>query len=204
MSLSETIKIDNETVLVLLFKISDYILSNKDLLIMADSFSVQDSDIDCVSEQYLHEHCLGKDIDFAEYENVINLSKVEDRNLEKLINNLKHYLGVNDLSIAALYPKNSKLSWHHNGNAAGDAVLFSYSIDGKGYFRYYDKSTNAVIDVMDDIGWFAKLVSYGDPKLVDTPAWHCAETENYRISIGFKIPKSYRKRLMEIMSNKGE
>jgi hypothetical protein len=203
MKLSESIKIDNPVILDLLSKISTYIINNKDLISMADEYQIRDSDTDCVSEKYLYEHCFNnvKQIDFAEYENAINLSKLDNKEITRLIDNLKHYIGVNDLSIAALYPKKSKLSWHHNGNAAGEAVLFSYSIDGNGFFRYYDKSTESIVDVPDSPGWFCKLVSYNDPNLYGVPAWHCASTENYRISVGFKIPIGYRKKLACVISN---
>jgi len=201
--MSVEVMINNKTLKILLSEISEYVLGNTKILQEADQFQLKDANDDCVSEQYLFDHCLNNDyktINFAEYQNALNLGTMKDPSLDKMVSKLKHYLGVSELGIFAFYPKNSKLSWHHNGNSAGNTILFSYSIDGKGFFRYYDYDTKSIVDMHDKVGWFAKWNTFKDPAITDKVFWHCAQTENYRISIGFGVPSRYKQRVLELIS----
>lgn len=190
----ETVLLNNKVVLKFLDSISEYILNNQDILRQAQEIPIERGNLDPTSDEYLYQECFKNpkgNYDFAEFQNVLNLQKIQDRDLHIKINLLKHYLQLNDVSIAALYPKNSNLSWHTNEGSAGAGILFSYSIDGDGCFRYYDDDKNMVIDLKDDIGWQAKLINFTNPKSTHKSLWHCARTTNYRLSIGYKIPYYY-------------
>ena len=200
---SRIIELKNKTVIKLLDDISTYVLTSESLVKEADNFPQTDSDLDCVSEKYLFEHCLTApltDMDWAEHQNAVNLGTVGDKGILQLITGLKHYLGLANLDGAAFYPKKSKLSWHHNANAAGYHLLFSYSIDGNGFFRYYDVENKAVVTVDDPIGWTAKINYFPDHALGRDVFWHCVGTENYRLSIGYTIPFNNVNRVLELLA----
>lgn len=200
---SEIIELKNKVVIKLLNQLSTYVLTSESLLEAADSFPQTDSDLDCISEKYLFEHCLNApitDMDYAEHQNAVNLGTIGDVGAAKLIQGLKHYLELANLDGAAFYPKNSKLSWHHNSNAAGYHLLFSYSIDGKGFFRYYDVNRKSIITVDDPIGWTAKINYFPDHQLGREVFWHCVATENYRMSIGYTIPFNHVKRILDLLA----
>lgn len=187
----ETIPLNNKVVLRSLDSISEYILTNQDILKRAGEIPIERKDLDPTSDEYLYQICFQNpkdNYDFAEFQNILDLLKVQDNSLHIKINLLKHYLQLNDVSIAALYPKHSNLSWHTNEGSAGPGILFTYSIDGDGCFRYYDNDKNIIVDLKDTAGWQAKLVYFTNPKTPHKSLWHCARTTNYRISIGYKIP----------------
>lgn len=101
---------------------------------------------------------------------------------------LQNTLGAQANALCMLYPDEGYIGWHHNGNAPGYNVLFSYSQDGDGYFKYYDKEKNEVIYMYDKPGWNVKCGYY--PSEVREPKrvyWHAAYTKKARLSIAFII-----------------
>lgn len=106
----------------------------------------------------------------------------------KKLMRLQTTIGAPQNALCMLYPKSGYIGWHHNGNAPGYNVLFSYSQDGKGYFKYYDKDKDEVVYMYDKPGWNVKCGYY--PSEVQEPKriyWHSAYTENERLSIAFVI-----------------
>jgi hypothetical protein len=190
----EIIPLTNKVVLASLESISEYVFNNQHILKKTNDIPIERGELDPTSDEYLYQECFKnpkKDYSFAEFQNVLDLVKLQDDKLHFKINSLKHYLQLNDVSIAALYPKHSTLSWHTNEGSAGAGILFSYSIDGDGCFRYYDNDKNAIVDIKDTSGWQAKMIYFTDPKSMHKSLWHCARTSNYRLSIGYKIPYYY-------------
>jgi hypothetical protein len=190
----EILPIKNKIVLKSLDSISEYIFNNNDIMKKVENISIERGNLDPTSDEYLYQECFknpDRDYSFAEFQNVLDLLKSQDDKLHFKINSLKHYLQLNDVSIAALYPKHSTLSWHTNEGSAGAGILFSYSVDGDGCFRYYDNDKNVIVDIKDAKGWQAKIVYYTNPKSIHHSLWHCAKTGNYRLSVGYKIPYYY-------------
>jgi hypothetical protein len=200
---SKIIELNNKTAIKLLNDLSTYMLASETLLKAADDFPQTDSELDSISEKYLFEHCIPAPLTemyWGEHQNLINLGTYGDETILKMVNRLKHYLGLEKIDGIIFYPKDSKLSWHHNSNTAGHHLLFNYSIDGQGFFRYYDVGTKSIVTVDDSIGWTAKINYFPDHTLGKDVFWHCVGTENYRISIGFTIPFNYVNRIMELLA----
>lgn len=108
---------------------------------------------------------------------------------EKLIIRLQNTLGAQYKALAVVYPENGFIGWHHNGNAPGYNILFSYSSDGKGYFKYYDYLKDEIVYLHDKPGWNVKCGYYPDQhKEPNRVYWHAASTQSPRLSIAFVIP----------------
>lgn len=91
--------------------------------------------------------------------------------------------------LAAFYHKEGFIGWHHNGDVPGLNILFSYSQDGKGSFRYYDYKSKSIVKMIDKPGWNVKVGYYPDVKQEpENVFWHTADTINERLSIAFIIP----------------
>lgn len=101
---------------------------------------------------------------------------------------LANALGAQYRALSVIYPDDGYIGWHHNGNAAGYNVLFTYSQDGDGWFKYWDYDTKSIKVIQDDPGWNVKVGYY--PSQFDEPQrvyWHAARTTKTRISFGFII-----------------
>lgn len=101
---------------------------------------------------------------------------------------LTNFLGARSNAVALLYPPNGFLSWHHNGNAPGYNVLFSYSEDGNGSFDYWDQNKKEIVIMKDSPGWSVKVGRF--PGYVEGPKklfWHRAKTICPRITVAYVI-----------------
>jgi hypothetical protein len=106
----------------------------------------------------------------------------------KKLMRLQNTVGSAQNALCMLYPDDGYIGWHHNGNAPGYNVLFSYSQDGDGHFKYYDKEKDEVVYIYDKPGWNVKCGYY--PSEVKEPNrvyWHAASTKKARLSIAFVI-----------------
>lgn len=107
----------------------------------------------------------------------------------KKVMRLQNTVGSPSNALCVLYPENGYIGWHHNGNAPGYNILFSYTKDGDGHFKYYDREKDEVVYMYDKPGWNVKCGYYphekNEPKRV---YWHAAATKSPRLSIAFVIP----------------
>lgn len=109
-------------------------------------------------------------------------------NIRKKLLLVGNFLGTHQVALSMLYPDNGYIGWHHNGNAPGYNILFTYSQDGDGYFKYYDYKTESFVTINDNPGWNAKVGYYPDEKIQPEKVfWHCAETKLRRITIAFVV-----------------
>lgn len=194
------LNLTNPIVLSLLNNLSTYVFSNSEFLKEADNYPHIDSDLDCISNNYLNA-CMASNIEnyhCAEYENAINLGKKQDVTIDTFTKRLKHYLNVNKMDSLALYPKRAKLSWHHNANSPGYHLLFIYSIDGNGYFKHMDHDKN-LITLPDPKGWSCQLNYFTDPAVESPLIWHCVWSENYRLSTSFPLCRDQAKGIFNIL-----
>tara|TARA_B100001093_G_scaffold508198_1_gene569953 strand:+ start:23713 stop:24378 length:666 start_codon:yes stop_codon:yes gene_type:complete len=97
-------------------------------------------------------------------------------------------LGASNNSLACYYPKNGYIGWHHNANAHGYNVLFTYNDCNGGYFEEYDIKSDKYIRHKDGIGWTAKTGYFGSHREPEKKVWHCAANhKGRRITISYII-----------------
>ena len=98
------------------------------------------------------------------------------------------FLGTPVNALTMLYPDQGYIGWHHNGNAPGYNILITYSQDGQGRFKYYNKETQKIVVHEDPKGWSVKVGYYPDQRREkDRVYWHCAETTKARMSLAWVI-----------------
>jgi len=106
----------------------------------------------------------------------------------KLVGKIRDYIGAPFNALVMLYPENGFIGWHHNGNAPGYNILFSYSQDGDGDFRYWDREKEEIVMIEDRPGWNVKCGYYPcQRKEPDRVYWHAAQTKKARLSVAFII-----------------
>lgn len=104
--------------------------------------------------------------------------------LKRIVN----YTGSPANALTMFYPEQGYIGWHHNGNAAGYNFLMTYSIDGDGYFKYYNKETDDFTVLHDVPGWNFRFGYYPDIRYEeDNLFWHTAYTEKPRLTIGWVV-----------------
>lgn len=90
-------------------------------------------------------------------------------------------LGANANALFNYYPPGGFVGWHTNENNSGHQFLFTWSQDGDGYFRYYDKQKDEIVHIPDVPGWQCRHYHFGQ----DEPdhCWHAAYTNSPRITV---------------------
>lgn len=151
------------------------------------------------SDAYLYEIMKRKPEDFgyptATYGMSIDMKMMHSakfmehsKEYEKLAKRLATFLGIPVNAVACIYPEDGFMGWHHNGNASGYNVLFSYSTDGEGSFDYWDQTEKKIVEMKDTVGWSAKVGRFpGYADGYDRLFWHRARTKNPRITLGWII-----------------
>ena len=94
-------------------------------------------------------------------------------------------LGSKHCAVKMYYPTGGYMGWHNNHNASGYNILFSYTKEGKGFFRYKKEQ---IITMEYTPGWTAKVGYYGNNNQPDKLFWHCARAYEDRLTLGFVIP----------------
>lgn len=97
-------------------------------------------------------------------------------------------LGSKHCAVKMYYPEGGYMGWHNNHNAHGYNILFSYTKNGKGFFRFQDTTVPTKITIDDRPGWTAKVGYYGSNNEPDKLFWHCARAYEDRLTLGFVIP----------------
>jgi hypothetical protein len=107
-------------------------------------------------------------------------------------------LGARNCAVKMYYPENGYMGWHNNHNASGYNILFSYTQNGKGFFKYKDPKSLSSVTMNDTPGWTAKVGYYGSLEEKDKLYWHCARAYEDRLTLGFVIPdKSFWEMMIE-------
>lgn len=116
-----------------------------------------------------------------------------------LLRPLVSYIGSHLNALCMFYPSNGYIGWHHNGNASGYNFILTYSMDGDGYFKYYNQKTDEFTTLQDEPGWNFRFGYYpSQDREPENVFWHTAFTKKPRITIGFIVPhKEIWKTLVE-------
>jgi hypothetical protein len=125
--------------------------------------------------------------------NAKHLSEIRRQDHE-LDDQLQTYLGARFCALKAYYPAQGHIGWHNNWNAAGYNILFTYSGSGDGYWRHVDPKGDGIVPKAENIvhvpdapGWHCKVGYFGSKKEADRVLWHCAYTNEPRLSVGYVV-----------------
>ena len=90
-------------------------------------------------------------------------------------------LGANSDAVFLYYPPGGFVGWHTNQNNSGWQFIFSWSEQGNGFFQYYDKKKESLVQIPDKAGWQCRHYHFGK----DEPdhCWHSAYTNVPRITV---------------------
>ncbi|RZA04801.1 MAG: hypothetical protein EOP11_14260 [Proteobacteria bacterium] len=121
------------------------------------------------------------------------LSEIRVRDNE-LDDNLQTFLGAKFCALKAYYPSQGHIGWHNNWNAPGYNIIFTYSGSGDGYWRHVEPGADGlkpnlekIVHVPDAPGWHCKVGYFGSKKESDRVLWHCAYTNEPRLTVSYVI-----------------
>jgi len=87
------------------------------------------------------------------------------------LNELKKLIKYDSYYTAAYWPRGF-IGWHTDSDIKGHCLLWTWTAEGQGFFKYRDPNTDTIIQVDDQPGWSVKAMRLGDQ---DTDRlWHCA------------------------------
>jgi hypothetical protein len=103
---------------------------------------------------------------------------------------MKTELGLETSALSTLYPPNGFIGWHNNANASAFNLIFTWSENGDGWFKYVDpntlSTTREVITVPDKKGWQLKAGHFGAYGSGDV-VYHAARTNCYRMTLSYVL-----------------
>lgn len=88
-----------------------------------------------------------------------------------------------DNPVIGYYPPGGYVGWHTNCNAPGWIILFNWSEEGKGYFKYYHNYK--LVTLEDKPGWNARVGRFRPEP--NNLLWHCAKTDCRRFSFSYRF-----------------
>lgn len=101
----------------------------------------------------------------------------------KLSEKLMTMLSARRNSLCTIYPPGGFISWHHNANAPGYNIIFTYSENGNGWWKHKDPKTGEIVHIQDDPGWNCKMGYFGHKK--EDHFYHAAYTDCLRITCAY-------------------
>ena len=90
-----------------------------------------------------------------------------------------------DTPVIGYYPPTGFVGWHTNYKAHGYIILFNWSENGEGFFRFV--KGNRMTTLKDGRGWSCKVGYFGEN--ISDQLWHCARTECRRFSFSYRFEK---------------
>lgn len=106
---------------------------------------------------------------------------------EKVRNDFATEIGATSAALLNYYPPGGFVGWHTNWNANAYQILFTWSRDGNGYFKYYDKAKDKIITIQDKPGWQCRHYYFGRKDEEDHHCWHSAYAGGERITLAYKF-----------------
>jgi hypothetical protein len=129
-----------------------------------------------------YQEALKLNADLAEWDNhqgyIVSQRGVASLRYEKFSKN----------ALATIYPKNGYMAWHNNNDAPGHNVLFTWTENGQGFFRYQDPETKEIVTMNDKPGWTCKVGYFASRNEMDKIFWHCCSADEIRITVAWIFP----------------
>ena len=108
------------------------------------------------------------------------------------LDEIKMMMGFRVNALFCVYPPGGFISWHNNANASAYNLIFTWSENGDGGFRYLNRRNSKVVTIRDEPGWQCKagyFASYDENLPLDL-MYHSAYTNCWRITIAFTLDTS--------------
>lgn len=97
-------------------------------------------------------------------------------------------IGAHTSALLSFYPPGGFVGWHTNWDANAYQVLFTWSENGDGYFRYYDKEKDEIVTIQDVPGWQCRHFYFGSKDEPEHHCWHSAYNgKGQRITLAYKF-----------------
>lgn len=97
-------------------------------------------------------------------------------------------IGAHTSALLSYYPPGGFVGWHTNYDANAYQILFTWSENGDGYFRYYDKVKDEIVTIQDVPGWQCRHFYFGAEQEPDLHCWHSAYNgTGQRITLAYKF-----------------
>ena len=97
-------------------------------------------------------------------------------------------IGAHTSALLSYYPPGGFVGWHTNWDANAYQVLFTWSENGDGYFKYYDKQKDEIVTIQDKPGWQCRHYYFGSKEEQDLHCWHSAYNgTGQRITLAYKF-----------------
>lgn len=96
-------------------------------------------------------------------------------------------IGAHTSALLSYYPPGGFVGWHTNYDANAYQILFTWSENGDGYFKYYDKEKDQIVTIQDKPGWQCRHFYFGAEQEPDLHCWHSAYAGCQRITLAYKF-----------------
>lgn len=101
-------------------------------------------------------------------------------------------IGAHTSALLSWYPPGGFVAWHTNWDATAYQILFTWSKDGNGYFRYLDNATGEIVTIQDKPGWQCRWYYFGRKDEPENICWHSAYCGSERMTLAYKFVSSAR------------
>lgn len=194
------ISLNNSEIKTLLYGFSDWFYQQNIDAFRRES-TKHESNFDCISREYL-DRMIEKDYrheGFPESMRGLELSEevlqkpeffdFRDR-IREMMFEVTGFIGARNNALTAFYPEDGYIGWHTNWNASGHNLVFSFSENGGGFFKYLDLKTNEIVVMPDTKGeWTCKAGYFGNYWDKENHFWHAAESNgSTRLTFAYVIP----------------
>lgn len=192
------ISLNNQKLISYLQSTIEFLYSDQSKKIISRTLPQKDSllpDLDPCSDEYLLKAMEHKIPEYGYPRAALGLGMKENNDsylffepVIKKVQRIGNFLGTPTNALTMAYPDNGYIGWHHNGNAPGYNILMTYSQDGDGWFKYWDKDKKEIVTHIDKPGWSVKVGYYPSQKTeTDRVYWHAAKTKKQRISLAWVL-----------------
>lgn len=108
--------------------------------------------------------------------------------MDKVKYDFAQEIGAHTSALLSYYPPGGYVGWHTNYDANAYQILFTWSENGDGYFRYYDKVKDEIVTIKDVPGWQCRHYYFGAEQEEDLHCWHSAYNgTGDRITLAYKF-----------------
>lgn len=197
------ILLNNSELKSLLYGFSDWFY-RQDLSAFKEESMKNDPNFYCVTDEYL-DSLIQKDYGHIGFPEEMRGLEISEESLDKpeffyfrdpirkVLFDITSFIGARNNALTAFYPKDGYIGWHTNWNASGYNLIFSYSEEGNGFFKYLDPETKEIVKMIDPATkWTCKAGYFGNYNEKLNHFWHAAESNgSTRLTFSYIIPDEY-------------